>query len=284
MKQIILNEKGSMTVEAAIVFPIFIFAVISIVFFFQIILFQLQLQYGLNQTAREISQYSYIYKEYEQTNKANSYKEENLPEEATSVVNKIASSSIVKVQMNDFFSKSNIHPSFVSGGVKGISYSFSSVLKKTDNIDLVAYYKVKIPVPVFSIQKFSVVQRVYTRGFVGTNLIGEPNSSSHSDTDTIMVYITETGTVYHRNLSCRHLCVDIQSCSIIDIKSKRNLSGGKYYPCEKCCKNCLENQTVYITEDGKCYHSSITCPGLKRTVKVVPLSSVSNYRPCKRCG
>jgi hypothetical protein len=54
-------SKGSITVEAAIVVPIFICIIMSIVLLIRVVYIQGVMQHAINETAREISTYSYIY-------------------------------------------------------------------------------------------------------------------------------------------------------------------------------------------------------------------------------
>ena len=46
------------------------------------------------------------------------------------------------------------------------------------------------------------------------------------------VYITENGTVYHRERNCTHLTLSIELAGKDEVGQLRNESGGKYYPCE----------------------------------------------------
>ena len=67
--------------------------------------------------------------------------------------------------------------------------------------------------------------------------------------------------------------------------AKRNESGAKYYPCEKCFKKTTLGEVVYITNTGTRYHNNINCSELKRTVHEVRLSDVKDTkRPCNKCG
>ena len=52
-----------------------------------------------------------------------------------------------------------------------------------------------------------------------------------------MVYVTVSGTVYHRNPGCRYLNVVVQQMSGAGVKSARNMYGEKYYACESCSRN-----------------------------------------------
>lgn len=54
------NRKGSLTVEAALVLPVFLCAVISIVFLVKAVLVHEIIQHAISETANELSTYSYI--------------------------------------------------------------------------------------------------------------------------------------------------------------------------------------------------------------------------------
>lgn len=102
------------------------------------------------------------------------------------------------------------------------------------------------------------------------------------DEDEEYVYITESGTSYHRSRGCSHLKVKIRCVTKQMLESTRNNNGEKYKPCEKCARN--SSGLLFITEEGNKYHSSSACSGLKRTVKTVKLSEVGGRTPCKDCS
>src|SRR5476649_1681739 len=56
-----IRNKGSITVEAALVVPIFAMCMITLAFFMKLVYIQETMQNSLNHTANSISQYSYLY-------------------------------------------------------------------------------------------------------------------------------------------------------------------------------------------------------------------------------
>lgn len=101
--------------------------------------------------------------------------------------------------------------------------------------------------------------------------------------EEILVYITEYGTVYHKERSCTHLSLSIQVTSLAEAVGEKNQSGAYYVPCEICGNHSFVS-AVYITSYGTKYHTSVQCRGLKRTIKAVPLSEVEGMGACKKCG
>ena len=97
------------------------------------------------------------------------------------------------------------------------------------------------------------------------------------------VFITKDSSVYHMNRNCSHIRLDVRKTTGDVVTSLRNSSGARYKPCESCHSS-LSDNVLYITTDGDRYHNSITCRGLKRTVYAVRLSEVGDRRPCSRCG
>ncbi len=97
------------------------------------------------------------------------------------------------------------------------------------------------------------------------------------------VYITESGTVYHRSRDCSHLKVTIRIEDMKSLKTERNAYGQKYRPCEKCAGG-RGTGLVFVTDHGDRYHNSASCSGLKRTILTVPLSQVGGRGPCSVCG
>lgn len=96
------------------------------------------------------------------------------------------------------------------------------------------------------------------------------------------VYITPHEAVYHKDLSCTHLSLDISVDE--DVEKYRN-KRTQYKPCDKCTKHEKGDfSCVYIAKEGESYHTDLGCSGLKRTVKQVDLSTLKGMRPCMRCA
>lgn len=167
-------------------------------------------------------------------------------------------------------------------GVKGLAVSLleSSLFQQNDEIDLVAVYQVKIPFRLIPAGFCRFRQRVHTRAFTGVE-----RRRGVEEEDTI-VYITETGRVYHRERDCTYLRLSVSQMKYGDTASLRNESGGKYRPCERCVKNIVPagGDQVWITNFGDRYHVIRSCSGIKRNIKKVALSKTGKRTPCSKCG
>ncbi|MDO5518926.1 MAG: pilus assembly protein [bacterium] len=277
--------RGSITVEAAFIMPIFIFVLLSFLYFFQLFTLQEHIQESITRVSKEASQYGYVY------NYITEKKEQDQNEKETSNAKKVVQGFVDGTLFRTKFLENmgdNVNDSCIMGGVKGISFLESSFMKQEDNIEVVAMYEVKIPVLFFNLRPFTVVQRVHSRAFVGQRLVEkktEDTDGKLKDTEDTYVYITRTGTVYHKDKNCTYLKVKLISVPGKDLAAKRNASGAKYYPCESCMKEKLDNnKTYYITEYGTRYHCSSTCNKIERDVKKVKLSEVGSRKPCSKCG
>ncbi len=107
--------------------------------------------------------------------------------------------------------------------------------------------------------------------------------SSENGTDSILVLVTENESVYHTDSRCTHLTLNIQAVSASRLSGYRNSSGSRYHACDKCVREQSANSTVFISEEGDCYHNSAECSGLTRHVRLVPQSEVGTLRICSRC-
>lgn len=101
--------------------------------------------------------------------------------------------------------------------------------------------------------------------------------------DARYVYVAENGRVYHTSSKCSHICLSIHAVSQGDVGHMRNENGGRYKACEKCVGNGSRAETLYVTDDGDRFHNSLTCSGLKRTVKMVDINEVQGLGECSGC-
>ena len=164
---------------------------------------------------------------------------------------------------------------YITGGKFGISLIGSDF--SGEEITLRAAYHIRLPIRIFWLWDFAMEQRADCRKWTGWS------AAEGSDEDQ-WVYVTQTGTVYHREYSCTHLELSIRSVAEAEIAALRNENGEAYRKCMQC--RYAENAfgRLYITNQGDCYHKDLGCSGIKRTVRMIRLSEVGTRRPCSRCG
>lgn len=247
---------GNLTLEAALILPIFLLAIVSIMYFLVIMHIQINIQIKLEEIARNMSKTAYV-------------------TEDLSVFNYV----YVKAKLADSEFQEYINKSYIVDGVDGLNLWESSFFGSEGIIDLVVTYEMVIPFISEKIVTFPCAERVRFHTWIGKEISSETTNNSQT------VYITETGTVYHTNRECSHLRLSISQTISSAVVGLRNENGGRYEKCSLCVEgSTAAYDTVYITEDGDKWHSSLSCSGLKRNVIEIDISEVGNKRLCSRCG
>ncbi len=269
LKEVSLS--ASMTLEAAIVLPVFIFFFVNIMSAIEVIRIQSELEAALHQTGSDLMQIGYDLNAGESVL---GVEDENILKLAKGSALGLYFASEVKKRLSGSISKN-----VVNGGIDGLSFASSSVMRKDDIIDIVVDYKVH---PIFSLAGFTsfpVESRFYGRAFTGYD---KDHGLSGGESDEQLVYVTAHGTVYHSTSKCRYLNPSISSVRYEGLSGMRNEDGSKYYPCEYCGKK-SGGGNVFITPYGEKYHTKVDCPGLKRTIYTIPISEVGGRGPCSGC-
>lgn len=261
------SKAGSLTLEAAVVIPLFLLAMMSVLSFVQVLLIQMRLMIPMENVAREMAQYVYL-----QEKSMGEEVFDSLPGQFVSGGISIAAA---RKKIVDAVGEQWLEDCGIVDGKAGLSFLFSRIPDEENTVDVVVHYRVQLKVCFVDIPSIPITQRCCVRGWVG-------KVPKKKDTSTQMVYITDSGTVYHKSLGCRHLQLSIQQVYIEDVASLRNQSGGKYYPCESCKKS--EGLVVYITDTGNRYHSTLSCKGIKRGIRKVTINEAGMRTACKRCG
>lgn len=257
---------ASITIEAAIVIPLYIYAVLSIMYMLKVIDIKKDIETALYNAVRSMSKYAYATEGLEAADYAD-----------TVIGDAYLYGSIIDELGNDYCIRNNI-----VGGNAGVIVLGSSIMESDSKIKCCVNYTIKNPFDIFGIALVKVNQSVETEAWLGEKRSGEWKNTSDSE-DEEYVYITPTGSVYHINRSCTTLKLSVKAAGIKEVEKLRNKSGGKYYCCERCKgeKNAI---TVYITDYGERYHYDSSCSGLKRTIIEIPKSRVSDKRMCEKCG
>ncbi len=278
--------KASLTVEAALVMPLFLFAILSFLYFIQLFTLQEFIQSTITKMSLNMAKTAYVYEDFAGMEEALNFDETILGTEIEIGLGDFAKSlvdqAILKLYAKKYLDVDRINHSCIRYGFEGISFRDSEILKEEASIDIVVRYQVFIPIKLFSFEEMEMLQRVRVRAWTGYEVAA--TYSLEEDGEATSVYITETGRVYHKSATCTHILLSVSAIEGLPT-TQRNDNGGKYYPCEKCSNGKLNPYgTYYITSDGTRYHTKRDCSKIKRNVKEIPLSEVGNRPACKRCG
>lgn len=282
MIKLIRNKKysGSMTLEAAILLPLFLFFMITILSLMDMLYFYGILEQRLHQIAKKMAVYapatglaSEILAGNTEDNEINADSED-----IGSIAATILGEQYVKNNLINGLMQQELRSSGVVGKSEGLSFLYSRIMTEGDVIDLVVSYEIEPQNNFFFLPAYQVLNRCRVRAWTGY----EVASDNANDSGERMVYITETGTVFHLTKTCTYLDLSIRPVANGELDLYRNQSGGIYTACELCGNG--DAEIYFITDYGECYHTSLTCSGLKRTITEVPISQVGDKSACSRCG
>jgi hypothetical protein len=253
-----IGAPASAALEAALVLPIYIYAVLAVAYLLQILNIKATVRNALYEDVRRLSRYSVVMAD-------------------NNTVSSVAYNALARKFLLENLSDSFFDNSGITGGKWGISFAGSSFLKENNEITVKVTYYLKNPFDIFGIGKTKISQQFTCCAWLGET------AAEYESTDEKQVYITPEGEVYHESKSCSYLNPSIVSISFDSVGLRRNADGSKYYACEQCAGG-AKPSTVYITSYGNRYHTDRNCSGLKRSVFCVPLSEASDRRACKKCG
>ncbi len=264
---------ASMTVEASLVLPLFIFFFVNIMALFNIVKVQSDMEAALHQTGNEICLAAFDLRFSKETLTGDD--EASLTDSLAGAAGIFYAGSRIRSYLGD-----GIDKSCVSGGYSGLSYLGSHILAGDDIVDIVVDYKVHPIVSLIGFREFPVESRYYGHAWTGYDLSGGFNSG---DIEEEFVYITEHGEAYHRDIGCKYLNPSVRSVAFDELEGLRNKDQGRYYPCEYCAGS-VAGGNVFVTNYGNRYHSTVNCLALKRKIYTVPISEVGGRHPCSACG
>lgn len=259
-----LSTKGSFTLEAAVLVPLFTGFLVAILFFFRVIQVQENLYEAMVHTGRTLS--------------VTAFGEQfGVGEEVLTPVSYVAANAAVHKRYQSGFTDQDQAYRFLISGMPGLSLLRSDTTG--DFIDLKADYSVRLPIDFFGSKWILGAQECKVRKWNGY----QKDAAGTETDDEIWVYITPHGTVYHKDRNCNYLDLTIRSVDRSSVDHLRNKDGSCYYACE-VCGNRKTAGAYYITDYGTSYHTSITCSGLRRSIQMVRLSECEGRGPCSKCG
>ncbi len=243
-----IPSAASLTVEASLVLPVFLFAVLTIAYLGLVVKTQDEVRHAMCRTVSEAS-----------------------AEVGAGMTAQAKSMVYYRAKLAAYLEDTSLTTTLIG----------SSFLKENDEIDLVVSYTTSIPFSIFNFLRPRFQERIHSRAFVGMD-----TRAKEEEEDDAIVYVTPTGRVYHRDKNCTYLKLTVSQLLYGDIDHIRNSSGGKYKPCHRCASGIKPgaDSPVWITNYGDRYHTSRSCSEIKRTIQEILLSEVGNRSPCSKCG
>ena len=244
------ERSGSVTIEASFGIPLFLFAVLCLIWLIELQSIRFSIANAAQNAAKSAA-------------------------EDTAVI-PVLNVWKMRSDIIDLIGEERLDRSIVKGGKDGISCMGSYVSPDTGEMDIRVTYTVQLPVPVFGKPSAQLEHSFKLSAWTG--YMSGREGSDGAD----IVYVTDKGEVYHEDYQCTHLHLSIRAVGFDKIQDLRNEGGGKYHACEKCGYGSPMG-SVYITDTGDRYHNSLNCSGLKRTIHAVKRTEVKGLGGCSRC-
>lgn len=245
------GSKGSITVEASLSIPIFLFAVLCLIYLLEVQGIQMSIHSAAQSAAK------------------------NAAEDIAAIP--VLNIFKMKSDMVSAVGADRLEQSIIDGGSSGLSCLTSWYQPDTGEIHVNISYRVRLPFPGFMNLGVRQKDEFIVKAWTGYE------KSGMDDDDGSIVYITDGGSVYHTNYQCTYLQLSIRFVPSSGLPGLRNLNGGKYHACEKCAHgNAMAG--VYITNSGGKYHNSLNCSGLKRSIRAVKKTEAAGMGACSRCS
>lgn len=270
--------RASMTVEAALVLPLFLYFFCNILFLLDIIRLQSVMLAAVRETGTKICEYAYFLDKGEALLTDAGIDLSGIPDGIASL---LLSETYVRSEVGAYLGEEYLEESPLRGD--SISYLESGLMNGNDLVQIVADYCVQPFVPFIAPDTFVMQTRFVGHAWTGYDLSGENGSGREEDADDPIVYITPAGEVYHTSADCTYLRPHVRQTTASEIADKRANDGSCYYACESCRPT--KRGTLYYTTDGNRYHSSAACSKIQHDIVEAHRSEVEGARrPCSKCA
>lgn len=248
--------QAGMTVEAAVALPVCLLFLMNLGYAVEIIRLHTNLQFGLWDAGGQIAMYGC--------------------EQGVDAFSILAADVYVAGSLRNSLGEEYLDHSPLIRGSRGLGLWGTRLSETGNEADLVLTCQVGPMSSLAGFQPFYMVNRCYVRLWNGYDVNAKTEEGEY-------VYVAENGTVSHKDRNCSHLTLSVHSAAGEEAENLRNQWGQKYGACDKCGKGEMPD-TIYVTEEGHCYHYREDCSGIKRTVTSLTAEEAAGYPPCSRCG
>ena len=253
--------RASVTVEATLILPVFLYAVCSLMGLGQLLQLEGRIHFAASQTLRGCADQQAAAYYYHTPDKGD-------------IPHNNAGGVFPEESFSRYFQEDNLCRSFVKGGRGGIRSRLIPDRDREESLTLITSYTLQIPFPLTKSFPFS--RKIVLRQRIPSGYLEYTDREEEEDR---IVYIARNGMVYHTSPQCSYICVRIRDQQRIrDI-----IRQSAWKACAHCVRKGSIPGSVYLTAGGSHYHYRLTCSSLKRTIRAVPYREVRGMRKCSRC-
>jgi hypothetical protein len=207
-------QKASLTVEATLVLPVFLYFMLAFLYFIQIFILQEQIQSAITKMGLNLSKASYVFEDFPSADDIPSFDftvfDQSFDFSLENLADSTVSSNLLKIYAKKYLDTDRINNSVIKSGFDGIRFDGSGLFSGEDYIDIIVSYQVVIPIKIFLLKDIPLVQRVRLHKWTGYDVPAvyqqeEVEKDTDKETNDITVYVTATGSVYHKDRNCSHI-------------------------------------------------------------------------------
>lgn len=285
---------GSLTVEAALVFPLMMLFMAVLIAPLYAMEEQRQLQNRLEAAAKDMSQAAYI----KQLSAELINKDSGIYEAASEIADVGLSLVAVYKAVEDIDQKVLTDISITEAygimeGSKGEDEETDDETALTDSelinfkVEYEPYFPLKLRL-LSAGRLSSVTSRrkwIGSDGGRGRSKYGEElieDGYELDDEGNQIVYVGKGSTRYHKDKNCHYISNVLIEADGGSVGELRNSYGAKYHACPSC--DAKAEGTVYIFENGTAFHSSEDCKAVVSYARSCKLSEVEHLGPCSYCS
>ncbi len=263
--------KGSMTVEAALGFTLFLFFMALMAAPLSVMDTRRQVQAGLEAEGERIAQYAYAAADFAEIGEPGLLSDLS----RSGLLSGLSREAVCRTVEN------RVKTAEGTGRAVGFSAAKSRILEDGETIDLIVDYAIRLPFPVFFLDEIPQQARCIRRAWTGKDGLGA-EGRGRGDEENEIVYMGKDGSRYHRSRTCHYLYNDLRAVSAAEVKDLRSQSGNRYRPCAVC--GGLGGPVAYVMPSGESYHFRKDCSSIAAYVRAVPLKSVEHLGACSYCS
>lgn len=284
--KILENRKclaASMTIEAALSLPLFVFFAISLMQPIQWLDRQRMVQTAVECFCEDLSQYAYVRKMLQETSQEEPSETERQEKAGTGTwetedMNRLLSSTAAGLWIKG---KAETY-------VDGVMVTKADVLDEQGDLWLELEYKERFPFFQALSGGTTMCAAAKRRAWIGLDgkLKEESSSAGGEDQDAASewVYVGAGMGRYHLYRDCHYISNQYLVVPLDEAVDMRNSYGRRLTACSRCGAGKGTNDSVYITSEGEHYHFSQSCSAMAAYVRRVQKKEVEHLGLCSYCA